>query len=103
MGHKSRRKGNRIELDVLHRLQDAGISSEKLSRAWTPTHDLKVSMLGRDCKLEVKCRANGFQQLYRWVAPVDLLIVRADHSEALAVMPLTTLIELIRSAKKGIT
>lgn len=96
MGIKSRRKGARIELEVLHQLQDAGLVAEKLSYAWRKTHDLRLSMLGRDCKLEIKSRANGFRQLYSWLEPVNLLIVRADRSEALAVLPLSTLIELIK-------
>lgn len=95
MGIKSRRKGARIELEILHQLQDAGLSAEKLSYAWRKIHDLKLL----NYKLEIKCRANGFKQLYKWVEPVDILIVRADRSEPLAVLPLTTLIELIKKSK----
>jgi hypothetical protein len=65
---------------------------------YKPTHDLRVPMLGRDCKMEIKCRGDGFATLYRWLVPVDVLVLKADRKEALAVMPLTTLIELI---KKG--
>jgi hypothetical protein len=99
MGIKSRRKGARIELDVLHQLQDAGLTCEKLSYAWKKTNDVKLGMLGRDNKMEIKCRANGFATIYKWLEPVDLLILRRDRSEALAVMPITTLIELIKSCK----
>ena len=99
MGIKSRRKGARIELDVLHQLQDAGLTCEKLSYAWKKTHDVKLGMLGRDNKMEIKCRANGFATIYKWLEPVDLLILRRDRSEALAVMPISTLIELIKSCK----
>ena len=96
MGIKSRRKGARIELDVLHQLQDAGLTAEKLSYAWKKTHDLRLSMLGGDHKLEIKCRANGFRTIYSWLKPVDVLILRADRSEPLAVVPLSTLIKLIK-------
>jgi hypothetical protein len=97
MGIMSRRKGARIELDVLHELQDAGLTCEKLSYAWKKTHDLRLTMLGRnDNKMEVKCRANGFATIYKWLKPVDLLILRRDRSEALAVMPISTLIKLIK-------
>jgi hypothetical protein len=97
MGIKSRRKGARIELDVLHELQDAGIKCEKLSAMYKKTHDMRITMLGRDNKAETKCRANGFATIYRWLKPVDLLILRADRKEALVVMPMKTLIELIKS------
>ena len=99
MGIMSRRKGSRIELEVLHQLQDAGLMAEKLSYAWKQTHDLQVKLLGR---LEIKCRANGFKQLYTWLEPVDVLVVRADRSEPLAVLPLTTLLKLIKQkTRKG--
>jgi hypothetical protein len=98
MGIKSRRKGARVELEVLHDLQDAGLTCEKLSYAWKKTHDLRLTMLNRDCKMEIKCRANGFATIYKWLAPVDLLVLRADRKEALAVIPISTLIELIKKS-----
>jgi hypothetical protein len=78
---------------VLHQLQDAGLLAEKLSYAWKQTHDLQADKLG---KIEIKCRANGFAQLYRWLEPVDVLIVRADRSRSLAILPLSALIELVK-------
>jgi hypothetical protein len=96
MGIKSRRKGARVELEILHRLQDAGLIAEKLSYAWKKTHDLQVDKLGT---VEIKCRANGFAQLYKWIVPVDVLIVKADRNIPLAVLPLATLIELVKKRK----
>ncbi len=96
MGMKSRRKGARVELEILHQLQDAGIIAEKLSSAWRKTHDLHARSGETEFSIEIKCRANGFKQLYQWLVPVDLLIVRADREEALAVLPLSVLIELIK-------
>jgi hypothetical protein len=100
MGIKSRRKGARIELDTLHKLQDAGIVAEKLSYAYKKTHDLKVVMFDRHQKMEIKCRANGFATIYKWLEPVDLLVLRRDRSEPLVVMSLKTMIEMIKSAQK---
>ena len=100
MGAMSRRKGARIELSVLHALQDAGIDCEKLSRMYLKTHDLRLPMLGRDAKMEVKCRANGFKTIYEWIKPVELLVLRADRKEPLVVRPMKTLIELIKSGGK---
>ena len=56
-------------------------------------------MLAKDYKMEVKCRANGFATIYKWIAPVDVLVLRADRQQALAVMPIATLIELLKRAK----
>ena len=96
MGSKSRRKGARIELEVLHQLQDAGLAAEKLSYAWKETHDLCVSVGDRHLAGEVKARANGFKTIYKWLERIDILFLRADRSETLAVLPLETLIELIK-------
>jgi len=99
MGIKSRRKGARVELKILHQLQDAGIDAEKLSYAWKKTHDIRMKMLGQDHQAEIKCRANGFKQLYAWLEPVNLLIVCADRRDPLAVVPMSLLIDLIKSRK----
>ena len=99
MGNKSRSKGARIELNVLHELQDAGLDCEKLSYIYKNTHDIRLKMLGKDHKMEVKCRANGFATIYKWLEPVDVLVLRADRKQALAVIPIATLIELLRAAK----
>lgn len=53
-------------------------------------------MLGHDYKTEIKIRAHGFQTLYKWLKPVDMLVVRADRSEPLVVLPLDTLIKIIK-------
>jgi hypothetical protein len=100
MGISSRRKGNRIELDTLHKLQDAGIVAEKLSYAYKKTHDINVVMFDRKKKMEIKCRANGFTTIYKWLEPVDLLVLRRDRSEPLVVMSLNTLIEMINGPRR---
>ena len=99
MGSKSRSKGARIELEVLHELQDAGLDCEKLSYIYKKTHDMRLKMLGKDRRMEIKCRANGFATIYKWLEPVDVLVLRADRKQALAVIPIATLIELIKGAK----
>jgi hypothetical protein len=47
--------------------------------------DVVVPVNGRDLCCEVKCRANGFRELYGWLAKNDVLIVaKRDSVEALA-------------------
>ena len=50
--------------------------------------DVSVPLLGIDRKLEVKCRGDGFHNLYRWLANADVLIVKADRREPLIVIPM---------------
>jgi hypothetical protein len=99
MAAKSRRKGARIELEVLHQLQDAGIVTDKLSAMYKKTHDLQVVLFNHIMAMEIKSRANGFKTIYDWLEPVDLLALRADRKETLVVIPISTLIKLIKSVK----
>ena len=54
---------------------------------------------GVDRVVEVKVRAKGFAQLYAWLVNRDILIVRADRSEPLVILPLKLAAEI--AAKAG--
>ena len=60
--------------------------------------DLTVPMFGKKYQVEVKHYGNGFKTLYKWLehGKNDFLIIRADHSPSLAVIPLLDLIEMIK-------
>jgi hypothetical protein len=60
-----------------------------------------VPLLGRDMRVEVKCRSTGFRELYRWLDGSDLLIVRADRREPMVVVPLRLAIEVAVAAEKS--
>ena len=90
MGLKSRRKGSRIERELVHRHQDAGIPAERVplsgAAGGSYTGDLRIQ---GDLKAEVKARAGGegFKTLERWLGDSDLLFLRRDRSDPLVVMP----------------
>jgi hypothetical protein len=90
----SRRKGARNELALVRFLQDRGFAAEKISRTGYTGSDLSMPLLGRDLKCEVKCRADGFRQLYDWLDGADLLIVRSDRHEPLVVLPIKLAAEI---------
>lgn len=51
-------------------------------------------------KIEYKHHGSGFRQLYGWLQNgIDMLILRCDHSEPLAVLPLDDLINLVLAAE----
>jgi hypothetical protein len=58
-------------------------------------------LLGRTHRAEVKVRGNGFRQLYDWLSNADVLIVKADRRDPLAVLPLPLLVELMLAAERG--
>jgi hypothetical protein len=49
----------------------------------------------------VKCRGNGFRQLYDWLEGHDFLIVRADRRELLVVVPLKLAAEIAMAAERA--
>ena len=63
--------------------------------------DIHVPLLGRTRRIEVKTRGDGFKQLYAWIAGADLLIVKADRRDPLAVLPLALVVELMLAAERG--
>jgi Holliday junction resolvase len=100
-GAHSRRKGSRAELALVKFLQAEGFAAEKISGLYKPGPDLSVPLLGRDMAVEVKIRSKGFRELYRWLAGADLLIIRADRCEPLAIVPRRLATEIALAAEKG--
>jgi Holliday junction resolvase len=101
MSIKSRRKGARVELELVHRLQGAGFAAEKISGMYKPGPDLTVPLLGVDRRVEVKSRADGFRELYKWLQDRDFLVVRADRSEPLVILPLSLAISIAKAAEQS--
>ncbi len=106
-GRRSRDKGNRTERAIVRVLQDHGIAAERIPLSGAAggrfTGDITVPMLGLDRRVEVKCRAAGFAQLYKWLGANDLLIVKRDRDEPLVVVPLTLAVEIAKAAERGRT
>jgi Holliday junction resolvase len=102
-GRSPRRKGDRAERAIVKLLQDRGFAAERVplsgSAGGSYLGDITIPVLSVDRVAEVKCRANGFRELYRWLEARDLLIVRADRKEPLVVLPLKLAAEI--AAKAG--
>jgi Archaeal holliday junction resolvase (hjc) len=101
-GKASRDKGNRAERAIVKFLQDRGFAAERVplsgSAGGSYLGDLTVPILNIDRVVEVKVRAKGFSQLYDWLIDRDILIVRADRSEPLVVLPLKLAAEIAEKA-----
>lgn len=91
MSKLSREKGNRTERAVVHLAQEYGFAARRvpLSGASWIKGDVEWPFLGVDRRLEVKCRAKGFKQIYDWLGDENYaLIVKADRAEPLIIMRL---------------
>ncbi len=98
-GKRSRNKGLRGEREIVNRFIAAGIHSERVplsgAAGGSYTGDLTVAVQGQDWTGESKWRADGFKQLYSWLAANRLLFLRADHNPTLVAMRLEDFIAII--------
>jgi len=85
-------------------LQSAGFAAERVpcsgSAGGSYCGDVSVPLLGTNRRIEVKVRANGFSELYRWLIERDFLVVRADRREPLVIVPLRLATEIAAAAEK---
>jgi Holliday junction resolvase len=106
-GRASRQKGNRTERAIVRFLQEQGFAAERVPLSGAARGrfggDVSIPVCGRDLRCEVKSRANGFQRLYTWLGNSDLLILRANRSELLVVLPLKLAAEIAMAAERGRT
>ena len=104
-GRASRDKGNRGERAVVRFLQGRGFAAERVPLSGAARGrfggDVSIPLLGTDRRIEVKCRNNGFRQLYDWLEGHDFLIVRADRRELLVVIPLKLAAEIAMAAERS--
>jgi Holliday junction resolvase len=67
-GRRSRDKGNRAERALVRYLQERGFAAERVPLSGSVggryAGDVRVPVCGRDLCIEVKCRGNGFRELY---------------------------------------
>src|SRR5262245_44209410 len=101
-GCASRQKGNRAERAIVRFLQEYGFAAERVPLSGAARGrfggDVSIPVLGVDRRVEVKCRGNGFRELYKWLDNADMLIVRADRRDLLVVIPLKLAAEIAATA-----
>jgi hypothetical protein len=104
-GRSPKRKGTRVERELVNEVVALGLPCFRVPLSGAAggqwCGDIHVPLLGRTRRVEVKARGDGFRQLYAWLARSDLLIVKADRRDPLAVLPLTLVVELMLAAERG--
>ncbi len=105
MAKFSKDKGARVERYFVNKLNDAGIAAKRvpLSGAMRDyKDDLTLPWLGLTQRGEVKARADGFKEIYKWLDPVRVLFLKANRKDGLAVMRLYHFSELLKWANIGL-
>lgn len=97
MGITSRRKGARIEQEIVNRHEAIGVKAERYPASGAThfrgsSHDIDIYAFGaEDAPLvtEVKGRktGEGFVTLERWLDEYDALFLRRDRQDPLVVIP----------------
>ena len=97
MGKKSRDKGARGEREIVNILLGAGYRAKRTAPLQTfqknNAPDVLIETDKGQITVEVKLRADGFKQIYQWLGENDLLIIKADRKEPLAIQPLKTILK----------
>jgi Holliday junction resolvase len=95
-GARHRRKGNRVEIELVHRHRELGIKAERYplsgaSRFRGSGHDIDLYLHGDDAApavFECKARKNGsgFVTLEKWLGEYDGCFLRRDHADPLVLL-----------------
>jgi hypothetical protein len=109
-GARHRRKGDRIEREIVARHVELGIKSERYplsgaSRFRGSGHDLDIYIFGPDeapLVAEVKGRKSGagFKTLERWLGEYDALVLRRDNADPMVVLPWSVWVRLIERVRR---
>lgn len=91
---KPYRKGYRVEREVKALFEEAGFKVVR-SPASKGSGDLFVEGLG-----EVQVKARKEIAIYSWFDGANLLVVKANRKEPLAVLPLKKLLRLLKGDKQ---
>jgi len=105
-GRAPRRKGNRVEREVLALMREAGLEARRVPLSGSaPGYpgDLEVEVPGLG-RVLVEVKARRKVALEAWLEGRGLLVLKPDRRPPLAVLPLEALLALIRAANgEGLT
>ena len=104
-GARHRRKGDRIEREIVAAHVAIGIHAERVPLSGASKYqgngaDLDVYARGREqaplcCEVKARASGAGFVTLEKWLAENDALFLRRDHAEPIVVLPWRTWAALI--------
>ena len=109
-GTKHRRKGDRIEREIVALHKDLGIAAERYplsgsSRFRGSGHDVDIYIFGKNevpIVTEVKGRKNGagFTTLEKWLGEYDALFLRRNNADPFVCIPWPTWVRILQRVRR---
>lgn len=92
-------KGKAFEQKIVRTFKDAGYDARRTrlsGHGQDKPSDFRVIIGQRYYSGECKRRADAWKELYNWTHFTDFAVIAADKRKPLAVIPLETLLEMLR-------
>lgn len=104
-GKFSRDKGARTERALVRYLQEAGFAAERIPLSGAMggkfKGDISVPVLTHDWTIEVKCRADGFKQIYDYLDGANAAIIKADRRYPIVCLSLDLALSILKIAERN--
>ena len=100
----SRNKGGRVERELVNKLKDAGIAAERVPLSGAAGGSYSGDMLIQGTLIaEVKARKEGagFKTLEGWLGDNDMLLLKRNNADPMAVMPWDVLVTYLTNMDIG--
>lgn len=95
-----RQKGDRFELDCVHKLNAMGVPACRVPLSGSAggqfSGDLQIMVAGAQQRVECKTRKRAWTDLFGWLPGNFCLMIKADRTDTLVVMDLKTFASLIK-------
>ena len=105
MGMRSKRKGYRIEHEIVERLRAVGIPAERVplsgAAGGTFAGDIKIGIGNYRAEVKGRGEGAGFKMLERWLGSNELLFLKRDRTEPLVVMEWHAFLSVMKLALEG--
>ncbi len=102
MGNFSKAKGYRCEAGIVNALKAAGIvEAQRIPLSGGSGGQFAGDIAIGERRYEATVRADGFKQLYTWIAGHDGLLLKADRRELLVVLPFAEFVRLMKGGSNG--
>jgi len=96
MGRMQKRKGNRVEREIVNYLNKNGISAKRVPLSGAAEGFKGDIIIDGSIRAEVKARKDGFKQIYKWLEGNDYLFLKANRKPVLVVMMIEDFMKLFK-------